>query len=213
MRSVLLLADNDVLLSAAHWGLLDLVPGLVGATWEQMAVLDSFPHRVRRADPKLFRDPSVAADLSTRVDRCAALPEPSPDAIAVLQGQTGIDPGEAVLVAALLNQSGRNLVTGDKRALGALSALHAALGEDALTGRFLCTPQLLWHALSALGVDALVEHVRRYPDYDKATLAVFGRTGPRSKEDIEAGLRSYLADLDRAAPGLLVRAFGLDPPA
>lgn len=211
MPSVLLLADNDVLLSAAHWGLLDHVPGLVGATWEQMAVLDSFPHRVRRADPKLFRDPSVAAELATRLDRCAPLPELSVRALAALQGQTGIDPGEAVLVAALINQPGRQLITGDKRALGALSALSDALGADTLKERFLCTPQLLWCALTALGPAALVEHVRRYPDYDKATLAVFGRTGPRSQEDIEAGLRSYLKDLDRAAPGLLVQDFGVDP--
>lgn len=210
MRSVLLLADNDVLLSAAHWGLLDVVPTMVGATWEEMAVLDSFPHRVRRADPKLFRDPAVAQYLAQHLNRCAPMPEPSMSAIEAMQGQTGIDSGEALLVAAMMNQVGRRLVTGDKRALVAMSALRETLGTDALQGRLLCTTQLLWHALEVIGSDALVACVRRYPDYDKATLAVMGRSGARSCEDIEAGLRSYLNDLDRTAPGLLATAFGID---
>jgi hypothetical protein len=61
---------------------------------------------------------------------------------AALQGQAGIDQRDAVLAVALINQPRRQLITGDKRGLNALSALSAALGADALrsgsSGRRCC---------------------------------------------------------------------------
>ena len=119
MRRVALLADNDVLLSAAHWGLLDQVPTMVGATWSEVAVLTSLPPRTKKADPKLFKDPAVAAALAPYLARCAPLPDPEVSLIARLQGRQDIDVGEQVLFAAAGNAPEAFVVTGDKRAIRA----------------------------------------------------------------------------------------------
>lgn len=210
MRPVALLADNDVLLSAAHWGLLDQVPTMVGATWSEVAVLPSLPPRTKKADPKLFKDPAVAAVLVPYLAQCAPMPDPDVNLIARLQGRQDIDVGEQVLFAAAENAPNAFVLTGDKRAIRALAALHAEGLVPELTGRVLCMEQLLWHALSSLGAEELLRRFRRFPELDQAARAILGRTGPRSDAEIREGLSSYLEDLRREAPELPAALFGVD---
>ena len=68
-----LLVDNDALLKAAHWDLLDVVPALLGCTWQRTACLSQFPPRVARAEAKLFANPDVARALSARLAQCCLL--------------------------------------------------------------------------------------------------------------------------------------------
>ncbi|WP_325130783.1 hypothetical protein [Arenimonas sp.] len=204
------MADNDVLLSAAHWGLLDQVPTMVGATWSEVSVLTSLPPRTKKADPKLFKDPAVAAALAPYLARCAPLPDPEVSLIARLQGRQDIDVGEQVLFAAAGNAPEAFVVTGDKRAIRALAAVHAQGLIPELTGRVMCLEQLLWHALSTLGPNELLRRVREYPDRDMATLAILGRTGSKSQAQIEEGLTSYLKDLNQTSPELMARGHGCD---
>ncbi|MDI1254136.1 hypothetical protein [Thermomonas sp.] len=210
MHTVVLLVDNDVLLSAAHWGLLDMVPTLVGATWAEVAVLASLPPRARKADPKLFKDPAVAATLVPYLAQCTPMPDPDVSLIARLQGRPDIDVGEQVLFAATGGAAEAFVLTGDKRAIRALALLHAEGVIPELTGRVLCMEHLLWHALSVLGPDELLRRVRKYPDRDMATLAIVGRTEAKSQPQIEEGLTSYLMNLNQASPHLMARGHGLD---
>ncbi len=208
MRQVALLADNDVLLSAAHWSLLDLVPTIVAATWADISVLTSLPPRARKADPKLFKDPAVAAMMVPYLAQCAPMPEPDVSLIARLQGRPDIDAGEQVLFAAAGSATDALVLTGDKRAIRALAALHADGLLPELTGRLLCLEQLLWHALLSLGADELARRCRQYPDQDKATLAIIGRSGAKTNTQIQEGLASYLGELKRDAPNLLADHLG-----
>lgn len=211
MRPVALLADNDVLLSAAHWGLLDQVPTMVGATWSQVAVLPSLPPRTKKADPKLFKDPAVAAGLVPYLAQCAPMPDPDVSLIARLQGRQDMDVGEQVLFAAAGSASEAFVLTGDKRAIRALAAMHGDSLILDLSGRVLCLEQLLWHALSSLGADALTERFRRFPERDKAIMAVIGRSGAKSDAQIREGLSSYLEHLKRDAAGVLATRYGVGP--
>ncbi len=90
MSPVRLLVDNDVLLKAAHWDLLDYVPEAAATTWDQVAVLPQLVHRTRKADPKLFRDADVASRLLDRLARTVSLPDPDPVVIDALQGLVGV---------------------------------------------------------------------------------------------------------------------------
>lgn len=209
MSRVALLADNDVLLNAAHWGLLDEVPTLVGASWSEVAVLPSLPPRTKKADPKLFKDQTVAAALVPYLQKCAPMPSPDVSLIARLQGRQDIDAGEQVLFAAAANASEAFVLTGDKRAIRALAAMQADGLVPELKGRMLCMEQLLWHALSSLGAEQLLERFRRFPERDQAARAILGRTGPKSEAEIREGLLSYLEDLRREAPDLPATLFGV----
>lgn len=203
-----LLVDNDALLKAAHWNILSCVPSLLAVDWEQVAVLPQFPPRVTRAERKLFASPDVAHSLALNLRRCTALPPPDPGTVAMLQGRPRIDVGEVLLLGALATSPDYTLLTGDKKALQALSDPELAPILNTFSGRILCVEQLLWHALETLGADALIERIRYWTPRDQTALAIFGRTDTKSAEQIREGLRSYVRWLDAQVPGLLMRGFG-----
>lgn len=201
-----LLMDNDALLKAAHWGLLDVVPTLVGGTWADAACLPTFPPRVQRAEPKLFADAGVASTLAQRLAITVPLPEPDVTMLSALQSEPGIDAGELLLFGALAATPGAVLLTGDKRALRAVTLTSA---RSRFQQRVVCVEQLLSHALDQLGAETLVAQVRRWTPRDQAALAIFGRQGDKSETDLREGLGSYVRSLDGETGGLLVRGFGL----
>jgi hypothetical protein len=206
MSAPRLLVDNDALLKAAHWGLLDVVPSLVSGVWSDVACLPQFPPRVRRAEAKLFADASVALSLAARLSQTIELPEPDANVLSVLQIEPGIDAGELLLFGALVATPQAILLTGDKRALRAISQTDI---RSLCRGRIVCVEQLLLQALYRLGAPTLVAQVRQWEQRDKTALAIFSRSGDKSDADIREGLNSYLRALDGEAPGLLVRGFGL----
>lgn len=208
MASSRLLADNDALIKAVHWDLLDLVPALVDGTWADVACLPTFPPRVHRAEPRLFTDPTVAAQLETQLKLCGELPAPDVSVLTALQAEPGIDAGELLLVGALATVPNALLLTGDKRALRALAGTATAA---ALQHRCICIEQLLWLALDHHGAAPLLDRVRRWEPRDQSAMAIFGRTGDKSEVDLREGLVSYVRALDTEAPGLLMRGFGLEP--
>lgn len=201
-----LLLDNDALLKAAHWNLLDAIPLLVGGTWADTACLPQFPQRVRRAEPKLFADAAVANALDACLRSCGALPAPDLQILSALQAVPNIDAGELLLVAALATTPQALLLTGDKRALAALASTGAIA---VCQHRFICIEQLLWHGLDQLGANELVKRVRLWPPRDGAARAIVGSTGDKTESDLREGLQSYLRWLDSEAPGLLMRGWGL----
>jgi hypothetical protein len=203
-----LLADNDALLKAAHWDFLEDVPGVAGCDWPEVACVPQFPPRVRRADPKLFTLPDVAAALEACVTKMAAMPEPDAGVLAALQAQPGIDAGELVLIGALVASPQALWLTGDKRALAALARTEVA---GACAHRVVCVEQLVWRALDRLGPKGLVAHIRRWSGRDQTLLAIAGRDGERTEAHLREGLQSYIRWLDGEAPGLLVREYGLAP--
>ncbi len=201
-----LLMDNDALLKAAHWDLLDVVPTMVGGTWADTACLPTFPPRVHRAEAKLFAHASVAKALEVRLALTVQLPDPDVTVLSALQGESGIDAGELLLFGALAATPSAVLLTGDKRALRAV-ALTGTLPR--YQNRVMCVEQLLSQALDQLGAQSLQARVRRWAPRDQTALAIFGRQGDKSEADLREGLGSYLHSLEAETSGLLVRGFGL----
>jgi len=208
MRDVALLADNDVLLRAAHWDLLGIVPIMGGTDWSGVAVLPSLASRTRRTDPKLFKHAEVAKKLLPCLERCAPLPEPDPGLIDRLQGRIDIDVGEQILFACAGRAPTAQVLTGDKRAIRAVTELHLQQPLPELVGRVLCLEQFLWCALAELGADEMLRRVRQYAELDRGTLAIWGRIGEKSQAELEAGLESYARDVGGLPPSLLATRFG-----
>ena len=207
---MLLLSDNDALLLAAHWDLLEFVPTIAGCGWDDVAVLPQFSPRVARAEARLFGHPDVAAKLQACLTRCRSLPEPDVAALSVLQGVTKIDAGELLLVGALIASPGSQLLTGDKNAMRALAPFLANAAVAPAARRFFCVPQLLWCAVDTLGSDELIRRTRLWPDRDAMTRAIVGRIGDKTVDQLRDGLRSYLLDLETEAPLLLASGWGCE---
>lgn len=205
---MLLLSDNDALLLAAHWDLLELVPSIAGCGWEDVALLPQFPPRVARAEAKLFGHPEVAAKLHACLARCQPLPEPDIAALSVLQGVSKIDAGELLLIGALIATPGSHILTGDKNAMRALAPLLSQTAIAPAARRIFCVGQLLWCALDALGADELVRRIRCWPERDAMTRAIVGLSGDKTADQLHEGLRSYLGALEGDAPGLLAKGWG-----
>ena len=148
---------------------------------------------------------SELTDYEPRNTHCP-LPGPDMSVVSALQSHPGIDAGELLLVGALAATPDAFLLTGDKRALTALAKTNAIPG---CRERFICVEQLVWHALDQLGPSELTVRMRFLAFRDEAARAIVGREGAKSDGDLRDGLRSYLHALDRDAPTLLTRGFGL----
>lgn len=111
------------------------------------------------------------------------------------------DTGESQLVAILLLRGKALLVTGDKRAIIALSSM--VLTE--VRGRIASFEQLVIILLAKHQHDEVRQRVCVEPDADKAMTACFACSTPSvSVEDILAGLTSYTEHLRKGTGDMLV---------
>jgi hypothetical protein len=206
MRAV---ADNDILLKGACYGLLPTltatVPGdgPVGILGTSKFVV---PKQIIRA--RLHGDPAVASahfavflaaneviEPSAAEQQLAALLEAAAQEIAL-----NLDTGESQLVAVLVSRCLPWLLTGDKRAIVSIEAL---LGREtrliAVAGKIRCLEQLVLDALKTMG-SAMRDAICAEPFVDKTLSICFGCSSP-DPDPAEAleGLTSYIADLRRNA--------------
>ena len=114
-----------------------------------------------------------------------------------------LDGGESQLLAILAERSLQLLLTGDKRAIIAMSVVAPRFAAD----RVGCLEQLIAAILPLAGVAAVQAAVCREPTVDKAITACFGCTRLAVTEaDVMEGLASYIDHLARSAPGIIVAA-------
>lgn len=198
-----LLADNDVLLKAAHWGMLDYITTCTGIDWQATSALESLRFRTYRKDPKLFHHPDIAEALKARLDLMVPMSAPDASVVARLQGIVDLDAGEIALIAAACACEEALVMTGDKRALRALSQPGLEDINERLQGRVVCLEHLLRHVLDQVGADRLVEMISPYPGLDTAVRCVLPSGGRASEGEIREGLGSYLRDLERETRGMI----------
>ena len=202
-----LLVDVDVLAKLAHWGMLPELPALVGAEWHQMSTVASLRFRAQRAiaapDGKLFHNADAARAVVQALDQMAPLPAVDPTRLAAFQDATDIDAGEAILFALLDGASDRCVLTGDKRAVRALSRLPATR-RALLEGRVLVLESVCLKALDARGIEWLRERVCPSRNLDKAIAIALGSRCDAPLAAVLEALRSYHGELALlCAPSLL----------
>ncbi len=202
---VQLLVDNDVLIKAAHWGLLDHIPACAGTTWKHVAVLDSLIYRVKKRDKKLFLNPAVAEALEKRLQETSPLPVPDSTTLTALQGTTGLDAGEVVLIACVVATKGSFLVTGDKRALRTLGSAELANIAKSLEGRVICLEHIIRNALDALGPVELARTIEPYRELDTAVRVIVPAVdnAKGAGQRIQEALNAYLGELNGKTNGML----------
>ncbi len=205
------LVDNDVVLKASCYDLCAETVAAAGVGDRAPAILGvaRFVVRGRLGRSKAVSDRARALDSLERMLAMMTLVEPDAAELAAaadLEAEAArhdleLDGGESQLLAILANRGGRALVTGDKRAIRAMSVV----AKTQAAGRIVCLEQLMSRVVGAAGLAAVGPRVCAEPLVDRAMTICFGcSSGGAGHEDVQAALASYVAHLEAEAPGVLV---------
>lgn len=213
------LIDNDVLLKVCAYDLVDEFLELFAS--QSLLILPTAPYVVGSVIKRTGRikDKTRAAANLQRLVAAAAVVEPRADEIQSAaeleerahQGSFELDGGESILFVLLSNDRAQILLTGDKRAIAALEQVSPSLSKPAsVTGRIAGLEQLISALILKKSPEEIAVKVCSEPDVDKAIAICFrcssGNFEPNSAME---GLASYIEDLRRAAPKLLIPDEGL----
>jgi hypothetical protein len=206
-----LLVDVDVLAKLAHWRLLPELPAFVGFEWAQMSTVASLRFRAQRAttapDGKLFHNADAACAAVDALALMAPLPTADPTRLAAFQDATDIDAGEAILFALLDGVADRYVLTGDKRAVRALSHLPSAR-RALLQGRLLVLESVFMRVLDLRGIEWLRERVCPSRHLDKTIAIALGSQCDAPLAAVHEALHSYYGELAVLCTPCLLRALG-----
>lgn len=203
-----LVIDVDAMAKLAHWRLLPELPALVGIPWNETSTLPSLRYRAQRAatapDGKLFRHTAAAQVAVAAIDAMGKLPETDAARLPAFQDVPDIDAGEAVRFAVLAVHPEHYLLTGDKRALRALSRLPVSVWQP-LCGRVIVLEEVVLAAMETRGIEWLRERICAERALDKAIAIAMGSRCDAAIEAVREGLRSYLGELHHLCTPSLLR--------
>ncbi|MDQ1835231.1 hypothetical protein [Massilia scottii] len=205
MSSARYFLDVDALCKLAHWNILPILPDLLGCQWPDISTVASMRYRaaasVIKPDAKLFHTQSAASTALRCIERMIPAGVPEPELMATLSDIPQIDPGEAVLMSVTASHPQGIFITGDKRALEALSR-HPARAR--LAGKIMCIEQMVKRCLDVKGREWLLANICPNRARDKAVSMVLGSGCDAPVESLMEGLDSYINQiLTMSAPTLL----------
>jgi hypothetical protein len=210
------LADNDIILKAACYGLLpailapvgDGTNGNVGFLGAAQFVLGKQLSKIRlrgnvaRIKETLSKFFSANEVLEpTREEQALAA---DLEALAQAQG-VNLDTGESQLVSILISRSLLWLLTGDKRAVVAIERL---LDEEpslhAIKGKVMSLEQLVSSLLTSGDGEMIRAAICAEPDVDRSLKICFAcASAGVALSTVMEGLKSYIGDLRKMAPRVL----------
>jgi len=206
------LVDNDVVLKACCFNLADeaVTATTVRGIPPAMLGVGKYVVRGRLCRARNIVDRERANAEFERFSQAASFLEPDEAELilaADLEAEASrlnleLDGGESQLLAILVVRGCRLLLTGDKRAITAISVIATEMAK----ARIACFEQLISHITRMLGSAAVRLKVCSEPDADRASSLCFScsrELGPGDAE-VLAALASYIGDVDRNAPGILI---------
>lgn len=203
-----LLIDVDAMCKLAHWRLLELLPALTGIDPPACSTLVSTRFRamksIEQPDGKIFRCTDAAKAVLEAVQAFGELPQPNPALLSQFQDIAGIDAGEAVMLARLIEDPMSLFLTGDKRALRAVAVMHEPV-RDAIAERVVPVECVIKCVLDQYGIDELRARVCPWKEVDKAVAMVMGSGCANSDDAVREGLGSYLGELRSLCQPTMIR--------
>lgn len=205
------LVDNDVIIKVAAYGLEEQFVQLTTVLGTAPSILGvgRFVIRDRLTQKRRLNDSARAIAHFEILMRSLALLEPTDAELeqaaafeaAAVRANLEFDTGESQLLAMLLARRAKLLVTGDKRAIVAVTEVCG----DAADGRIACFEQVVTTTIKAVGVAPVRGAVCGEPRADQATTncCACSSSNDPSMEDVIAGLKSYINDLRTKAGGVL----------
>ncbi|CAN7760712.1 hypothetical protein LJR039_007092 [Pseudorhodoferax sp. LjRoot39] len=203
-----LLVDVDAMCKLAHWRLLELLPAITGVEPHACSTLVSTRFRalksVVKPDGKVFRCGNAAQAVLDALEAFGELPQADAPLLAQFQDVVGIDAGEAVMLARLIEDPQAMFLTGDKRALRAVAAMDQAV-RDAIAARVVPVECVITCVLDMYGIEELRARVCPWKDVDKAVAIVMGSRCDSSEASVREGLASYVGELHGMCQPSLIR--------
>ncbi len=199
--------DNDALLKLASYDLLDMLLSMFGIAPADIRVLQTAKYSLMPAKDRLLRckTEECADRLGSFLAMATGLTTDGLDSnmLDSLSAKPGIDPGEALMLAAAAPDCESFVITGDKRALEALQ-IGEGLDDvrEALSGRVLSL-ELLFSFLVEGDFAKVQARVRSQPGVDKALANAFGVSAPAGLDSVRSALDSYVGHLRRLTGTLL----------
>lgn len=194
------LLDSDAATCMCKFGFVDDLAKSLGVPLEALCILPQLRYQLHLAKPakalkKLGSIEAVeqAQWLTDHATEVIVLADSANQAL--LEATPDIDGGELALFAALLDSTDSGLITGDKRALIALSKVEGAIADGLVWVRLLCTEEAIALLIKHLGHAYVSDKVRACPEANVGLSIVFGRTAPNSDESTGVALKSYIMEL------------------
>ena len=146
---MIVLSDNDILHKLSVCDLFDEFLAYMQVPAKSIVILPTCIYKLRTV---LKSDPHSLARLEKFCKSVTTLDDDSIET-SVLEAimASGADAGEAILAAKVATTPGAYLVTGDKRAIKALSTLPPGTVRSALAGRILCFEELILGIVQSYG--------------------------------------------------------------
>ena len=204
-----LLVDVDAICKLAHWRLLEHLPTITGVAQPFCSTLVSTKFRALKSldkpDGKVFRCSDAAMAVVNAVENFGELPQPDPALLNQFQDIVGIDAGEAVMLARLIEDPNTFFLTGDKRALRAVAAMNDQV-RATIAERVVPVECIIKCVLDAFGINELRARVCKWKEIDKAVAIVMGSRCDQGESSVREGLDSYLGELHRLCQPSLIHA-------
>ena len=190
------LLDSDVARKMAQYTLIDDMVACLRCRLADLAVLPQLKFQLgigtAKALRKLGNEAAVAA-ANKLIDAAQEISLGPEAANTLLElNRPDIDSGEQVLFAALLLDASRQLVSGDKRAMVALSQIETI---EHVWASLRCLEDLVLLMVHAMAFDALSANIRGRADADISLSIIFGRSQAAPKASVLEALGSYLNQL------------------
>lgn len=208
--------DNDILIKGAAYDLLSEIVACASSTPQQAAVLGTAPFVCARA---IQRKP-IAGNKSLVQTRLTAFLanveklEPTDEETALaaefeeaaLSLSVPLDGGESLLAAVAIKRDLKVILTGDKRAIGALAqVLLASPHAASLAGRIMCLEQAVFLLAQASSCMVIRGNICAEPRMDTAIAICFScATSNPATVPCEDCLQSYIAHARANSGDLLV---------
>lgn len=206
--SGILLVDNDALLKLSAYDLFEEALGCLHFIPQQVYILATAKYKLLPAKSrlKLCKEEEVADRLEAIIASVNEFSEEqiiNPEIIDTLLDYQGIDAGEALLIAYAIQIQQSLLLTGDKKALDALTAIALENITVQLRNR-ICVLEVLFLKMIETDFPHIQLKVRSKPGVDTTMSFIFGRSLPGTRESALDGLRSHITHMKELGNNLLM---------
>jgi hypothetical protein len=212
------LVDNDIILKICCYDAVEELTECLAGKTRTMQVLGAARYVLRKVISKRRNivDKHNAVRCLERILTTATEIEPTYEELmlaarfeeAAQEQGLDLDSGESQLLAVLIGRSALLLVTGDKRAVRAIEPIVIARGYDhQVAGRVACLEQIVMTLIERYGIERFRDRVCNETEIDMTMTICFKcASGSYCLESVAQSLNSYIGDIRRHAPNVLVNS-------
>jgi hypothetical protein len=190
--------DSDAARTLCQYGLVEELAAALGVSLSDFAVLPQLKYQLKIGSTKAIEvlGSQQAVELADKLIEAALEVSVSTNSanLILLSDRPDIDAGELILFVALADNEKASMVTGDKRALAALSSI-TAVRLLTLWPRLICLEEAIALLIAHSGLSLVSGKIRARPDVNVALTLAFGKSAPQSLGGVLEGLSSYVADV------------------